>query len=159
VDALEELFSHNCWANERLLEHCAQLPLETLQASVPGTFGTIIDTLRHLSGAEERYLALLEGRPFRAEAMERANLDLSALRREAAHRAERWGRLLAAKPDLQRVVTRTRPDGTEDAATTRTVLVQAIHHGNDHRTHVCTILGSLDGEPPILDAWTFYGER
>lgn len=158
AEALEEMFRHGSWATERLLEHCAGLPPETLEATAPGTFGSVIATLRHLSGADERYLCVLEGSPFRSEVMERANLDLPALRREAAQRAERWRLLLATRPDPGRVVTRIRPDGSEDAVTTRTLLVQAIHHGNDHRTHVCTILGGLGRDAPVLDAWTFYGE-
>jgi hypothetical protein len=37
------------------------------------------------------------------------------------------------------------------------VLVQAMHHGNDHRTHICTILGAHDIPYGDMDVWS-YGE-
>jgi hypothetical protein len=35
------------------------------------------------------------------------------------------------------------------------VLLQAIHHGNDHRTHVCTILGHHGIEYGQMDVWGY----
>ena len=32
---------------------------------------------------------------------------------------------------------------------------QAMHHGNDHRTHICTILGQNDIAYGELDVWAF----
>ena len=34
-------------------------------------------------------------------------------------------------------------------------LAQAIHHGTDHRSQICTALTSLGIEPPSIDAWDF----
>ena len=155
---LLEFFEHNCWANQRLLEHCARLPAEALDKSVPGTYGSIIETLRHLGGAEERYLSYLEDRPHRRELWEKAKLDLPRLQETALDRAARWRELLAVEPDPAAVLVRKNPDGSEDRLTTRTCLVQAIHHGNDHRTHICTVLGAVGLEVPDLDAWHFYEE-
>ena len=38
------------------------------------------------------------------------------------------------------------------------LLLQAIHHGNDHRTQICSTLGALGEEVPDLDGWTFWDE-
>lgn len=155
-----DLFRHHAWATRRLLEHCRELPADVLEGTAPGTYGSVIVTLRHLSGADERYLSVLEGRPFRPELMEStAELDIPALERAAADRAGRWEKLLEAGIDPGRAITREKPGGGEHTLTTRTLLVQAIHHGNDHRTHVCTILGARDLDVPDLDAWHFYDER
>ncbi len=54
--ALAELFRHNLWANRRLLDLCAGLGDELLDASTPGTFGRVHDTLQHIVDAEEGYL-------------------------------------------------------------------------------------------------------
>jgi hypothetical protein len=35
------------------------------------------------------------------------------------------------------------------------VLVQAMHHGNDHRTHICTILGYHDIPYGDMDVWAY----
>jgi uncharacterized damage-inducible protein DinB len=158
VDTLEEMFRYNAWATEQLLEFCSTLPPEKLEATAPGTYGSIIDTLRHLSGAEERYLTVLEEQPRRPEVMEPAKLDLKALTAESASRATRWSRLLAAKPDPSRLMKRKRPDGGEDTIPVRTLLVQAVHHGNDHRTHICTVLGANGIDAPEIDAWAYYRE-
>ena len=35
------------------------------------------------------------------------------------------------------------------------VIIQALHHGNDHRTHVCTILGAHDIGYGEMDVWAY----
>ena len=35
------------------------------------------------------------------------------------------------------------------------IAVQALHHGNEHRTHICTILGTHGIEYGELDVWAF----
>jgi uncharacterized damage-inducible protein DinB len=91
--------------------------------------------------------------------MEPGKADLPTLRRATVEHAEKWRRLLATEPDPEALIKRTWPNGRPDTVTTRTLLVQAIHHGNDHRTHICTILGARGRRPPVLDAWHFYGEE
>jgi uncharacterized damage-inducible protein DinB len=34
-------------------------------------------------------------------------------------------------------------------------LAQALHHGTDHRSQICTTLTSLGVEPPGIDVWNF----
>jgi uncharacterized damage-inducible protein DinB len=34
-------------------------------------------------------------------------------------------------------------------------LAQALHHGTDHRSQVCTALTTLGIEPPAIDVWDF----
>jgi uncharacterized damage-inducible protein DinB len=45
---LVTLYEHNTWANLRLLDFCAGLSDEQPDASAPGTFGRIRDTLIHI---------------------------------------------------------------------------------------------------------------
>jgi hypothetical protein len=35
------------------------------------------------------------------------------------------------------------------------MLIQALHHGNDHRTHVCTILGAHNITYGDMDVWGY----
>ncbi len=35
------------------------------------------------------------------------------------------------------------------------ILVQAIDHGREHRTHIATILTQLGIEPPDMDGWSY----
>ena len=34
-------------------------------------------------------------------------------------------------------------------------LAQAVHHGTDHRSQICTGLTTLGIEPPEIDVWAF----
>jgi uncharacterized damage-inducible protein DinB len=45
VPLLVTLYEHNTWANLRLLDFCAGLSDEQLDASAPGTCGRVRDTL------------------------------------------------------------------------------------------------------------------
>ena len=66
-----------------------------------------------------------------------------------------WDALLAQDLDPDVVVSRTRDDGTDSLAPMGIRLAQAIHHGTDHRSQVCTALTSLRIEPPAIDAWDY----
>jgi uncharacterized damage-inducible protein DinB len=59
---LLELLRHKTWATLRLIEYCQKLADEHLDATIPGTFGTIRQTLRHLVGADEGYFSILTRR-------------------------------------------------------------------------------------------------
>ena len=59
--ALLELHRHKTWATLRLIEHCRGLDDEHLEATIPGTYGTIGATLRLLVAAEEGYYAIVTG--------------------------------------------------------------------------------------------------
>ena len=53
TEALLELYRHKTWATLRLIKYCQDLTDETLDATIPGTYGSIRETPRHLVGAEE----------------------------------------------------------------------------------------------------------
>ena len=46
-------------------------------------------------------------------------------------------------------------DGYERDALIGIRLAQALHHGTDHRSQICTTLTSLGVEPPGIDVWNF----
>jgi hypothetical protein len=51
---LSDAFAHHVWATLRLLDVCQELGPEQLETAVPGTYGSILDTMRHLVAADER---------------------------------------------------------------------------------------------------------
>ena len=66
TDTLTTLFRHNRWANERILERCAGLTDEKLDATIVGTYGSIRDTLQHIATAERSYFSRIStGQPYR----------------------------------------------------------------------------------------------
>ena len=75
---LDDAFAHHVWATVRLIDACSELSEEQLQTSLPGTYGSILDTLRHLVASDAGYLNRLSDR--RHPRIEEADMRLSELR-------------------------------------------------------------------------------
>jgi uncharacterized damage-inducible protein DinB len=145
---LRRLFGHHLWATERLLERCRRLSPEQLALSASGTYGSIGDTLDHLLSADRSYLSRVMGGP------PTPPLDAGgpeALREHLARQREGWLDYLDSGPDFAAMAQR-REGGLVPAWV---VVSQAIHHGNDHRTHAGTVLLSHELEAPDIDVWSY----
>lgn len=162
--ALLELYRHKTWATLRLIEYCQDLADEHLDATIPGTYGTIRDTLRHLVEAEEGYFSILTRERFVSKAAAEAFVrpdpfpDGPVPLHELAERIRRLGprwEALAQDTELPaREVTTT--DGWRLPAAVP--MAQAIHHADDHRSHIMSILGARGlevPEPNGLDVWGY----
>src|ERR1700712_5501752 len=55
TDTLTTLFSHHLWANLRLLERCADLTPDQMEATMVGAYGSIYETLEHVVRSEKSY--------------------------------------------------------------------------------------------------------
>jgi uncharacterized damage-inducible protein DinB len=153
---LLDAFRHHAWATDRLLEVCADLSDEQLATTVPGTYGSILETLRHLVGADASYLHLLtDGAVPALEDAEEAALDLAGMRTLAAGFASAFDSVATSDRDGAEDVVRYRDDGTSSHAPYGVRVAQILHHGTDHRSQVCTALTSLGIEPPEIDVWAY----
>lgn len=150
---LADAFAHHVWATDVLLAACEALEPAALETTVPGTFGSIIETLRHTVGADASYLTLLSGGQM--EPVDETAMGLADLRAVMAQTGPIWQSLLEGDLDPDVVVTREREDGSTSSAPLGVRLAQAIHHGTDHRSQVCTALTALGVEPPEIDVWAW----
>jgi uncharacterized damage-inducible protein DinB len=150
---LADAFGHHAWASLRLIDACAALGPEQLQTTVPGTYGSIIDTLRHLVEADRSYLNVTGGGQLPRVNAEQ--MDLGSLRSTMQSNAAGWSALVAGELDPELPLIRRRDDGSTITAPLGIRLAQALHHGTDHRSQVCTALTSLAIEPPDIDVWSF----
>jgi uncharacterized damage-inducible protein DinB len=151
---LEDAFEHHVWATLRLIDTCLTLSPSELERAVPGTYGTILDTQRHLVGSDSWYLFDITGD--RARRIEEDLMDLPELRTAMERDGEAWSALLAQDPDPDTVLKDVdEDDGYERDAPIGIRLAQALHHGTDHRSQICTTLTSLGVEPPGIDVWNF----
>ena len=151
MTALDHVLRHNTWASRALLEHCAALGPDALELEAAGTYGTLYGALQHIVGAELFYISLLTGtwlaKPVRK--MERRTLDeLIAIAELTGARAID----IAATDDPERVIGDPKSD---DWTTAGIVLAQLVNHGNEHRAHATTILGSNGQPTPKIGAWTY----
>ncbi|MDQ2935537.1 MAG: hypothetical protein M3R49_11290 [Chloroflexota bacterium] len=150
---LDDAFDHHIWATLRVIDACEPLSPEQLEATVPGTYGSIIETLRHLVGADAAYLWVMTdgSRP----QVEEETMDLPAMRAAMVDNEPIWAELLAQNPDMSRMVVRQRDDGSAGHAPLSIRLAQALHHGTDHRSQICTALTTLGIAPPEIDVWAY----
>ena len=147
-----EAFRYNKWANLHVLAVCAGLSAEQLRLSSPGTYGSVADTLLHLFGAEQRYIRRLTGAEPRISEKDQFP-GIAALIEVAQQNSD----------ELIRLAGQTRPEDKLDTSygekryrmDAGVVLLQAVHHGNDHRTHICTILGAHGIECGAMDVWAY----
>jgi len=149
---LADAFGHHIWASLRVLDACGTLDDAQLATTVPGTYGSIMDTLRHLVDADVFYLDVLLGR---AEPFDRDASDIPMLRAIMEAHDPVWQQLVAAEMDGSTDVVEIEDNGDESHAPLGVRLAQALHHGTDHRSQVCTALTSLGIEPPSIDVWDF----
>ncbi len=155
---LTETFRHSHWATLRILDWCGELDDELLDSSAPGTFGDARATLVHLVGAEERYVELLTGEPIlEAERLNREFPGIDLLRERADRSGQRLIELAGSTP-FDAVVEGTFLDGNAYRLRATTLLIQALHHAAEHRTHVMTVISQHGIEVPDTDGWT-YGEE
>lgn len=150
---LADAFGHHIWATIRVLDACAALDDAQLATTVPGTYGSILDTLRHLVGGDVFYLDILRGRE--PEPFDEEGSDIPTLRAVMEAHDPAWQRLVAGDIDPTTVVIEHEDSGYETHAPLGIRLAQALHHGTDHRSQVCTALTTLGIEPPPIDVWDF----
>jgi uncharacterized damage-inducible protein DinB len=144
---LRRFFGHHLWATERLLEHCRGLSPAQLALTAPGTYGSIGDTLDHLMSSDRSYLSGVTGHG------RTPPLDAGGpgpLLEHLARQRDGWMAYLDSRPDFDAMVPRR--DGSYPAWV---LVLQAIHHGNDHRTHVGTTLLRNGLVPEEIDVWGY----
>jgi uncharacterized damage-inducible protein DinB len=150
---LADAFGHHVWATIRVLDACASLDDAELATAVPGTYGSIVDTLRHLVGGDVFYLDVLRGGE--PEPFNEAASDIPTLRATMEAHDSAWQRLVAGDLDPTADVVECEASGYETHASLGIRLSQALYHGTDHRSQVCTALTTLGIEPPPIEAWDF----
>jgi uncharacterized damage-inducible protein DinB len=151
---LHEMFRYHTWATLTLLDYCAGLPPERLEDTTPGTMGTIHETLAHIVSSNGGYLARVTGDPSR-RIKDADNLPLAELRQHFTEQSKGWESVLERidefDPTIEPQYDYPRVPHARDL-----LIGQTLHHGNDHRTHICSILGAKGLEVPEIDVWMYW---
>ena len=100
--ALHDPVRHKSWATRQILEFCRGRGEQTLNATVPGTYGTILQTLRHLIDAEMPYLDQVTGAWSTPPSREDDAVGLEVLAERAAVLASTLEMFLAGEWDRER---------------------------------------------------------
>ncbi|MGH9020285.1 MAG: DinB family protein [Acidimicrobiales bacterium] len=150
---LDDAFAHHHWATGRVLDALDSLDAGALHTTAVGVYGSILDTMRHLVSADRGYLVALTHSAI--DPVDTDDADVATLRAVSDASAAAWAGVLASDPDADEVITRPRRDGGEIRVRAGVLWAQALHHGTDHRSQVCTVLTVAGVEPPAIDAWAY----
>ena len=153
-NVLVELFRHNTWANERMLDVCAELDDRVLDATGDGVYGSIRDTLVHIFGAQGRYVHRMAGEPPLPMVSEREPFPSFETLRESARASSRAFEELAARAETIETL-RGEYGGRPYELEPEVLFTQAINHATEHRAHINTILTQAGVEPAQLDSWAW----
>ena len=156
TDTFTTLFSHHLWANLRLLERCAKLTDEQLQATMVGAYSTIFETLQHIVTSEKSYFSRIStgkryDRPENSQPMTFEEMMVSA--RATGEGLIEWAPKLKAD-DLVEVDW----DGTPRMVPKTILLTQALQHAGEHREQIKAIMTQMGVEPPDLQGWEYFDE-
>ncbi len=114
---LTDAFRHHVWATIRVLDACAGLDAAQLTTTVPGTYGSILDTLRHLVGGDVFYLDVLRGGE--PEPFDEGSSDIPTLRAVMEGHDPVWQGLIAGDLDSGERGGRVRGERLRDARAAR----------------------------------------
>jgi len=148
---LAKIFEHNNWANSLIIEACAALTDEQLDAEPQSvTKGSIRVTLNHLVSSQHGYLSLLT---LPVEERQRISPAFNELKEASSRSGEG---LIALTNDVSKLTTRRQ---TTDGFYVEPwiILIQIINHATEHREQICSMLNVLGVTPPYMDGWS-YGE-
>jgi uncharacterized damage-inducible protein DinB len=121
-----------------------------LDATTPGTYGTIRSTLVHLVNADRNYYRRLCGeQPW--DSLDKQTTGLQTLADRFGELAAEWESLAADASLADRELHYPKGEMVKGAV----VFGQSIHHGDVHRAHVLSILGSRGIPVPELDFWEY----
>jgi uncharacterized damage-inducible protein DinB len=144
------------WATNKLAEFCAALPAAQRSLTTPGTMGTIEATLIHLVGAKERYAASLRGTPVPEDGVrETTTKDLGQVVTRAKALSEWFTQFASGPLDIEKVIERRGADGSTQHMPMGILIAQFLHHGNEHRAQLGSILGANGIEPPHYSAFNW----
>jgi uncharacterized damage-inducible protein DinB len=150
---LDDAFAHHVWATLRLIDACLALTPAQLDTNVPATDRSILNTMRHLVGADSFELFVVsDGRiPF----IRAHSLGLAELRASMEEIGAGWSQRLTEGIDPDAASREVDPyDGFQRTAPLGLRLLGVLHHANEHRSQICLALTTVDVEPPALDPIT-----
>lgn len=156
-NVLTHLFQHHLWANLRLLHRCAMLTPEQLGTAIPGSFGTLYETLQHITNSERSYFSRIStGVGYRrpADALPMTFDEMAESLKTTGEGLLAWVSRVQAG-DMVTIDW----DGTPRDVPVVVVVTQALQHASEHREQIKAIMTLLGIEPPDLQSWEFFDEE
>lgn len=150
TNLLEKLFEHNNWANTQIIQACATLSNEQLDAE-PDTAvkGNVRNTLWHLVDAQQDYLYQLTDEP--APFQWQSAPSFAELQQAADISGAGLLSLAGNVPGMPQAKIYKAGYSIEPWI----LIVQAINHATEHREQIKSMLSALGVNPPRIDGWEY----
>lgn len=148
-NVLARIFEHNNWANQKIVEACAALTDEQLDAPPQSaTEGSIRSTLLHLVSSQYGYLRLIS-LPVE-ERRERVIVEFADIQKSIKESGEALLEFARDESKLPQGRIQTRDDYWVEPWV---IMVQIINHATEHREQIKSMLTALGITPPEIDGW------
>jgi uncharacterized damage-inducible protein DinB len=157
---LQDAYAYNAWANTQVFALCRDLDQAQLDEHAPGTYGTLIETLKHLVSVETAYAQMLRDQPLGTHGARDAFFahDLAWFAETSARMGQVYTALLANAGDAWYDEPLHVP-WFDFALTKQDGLLQVLSHSAQHRAQVCSVLGQRSVAVPDLDYVLFVQSR
>ncbi len=166
--SVQQLFAsdlrYSAWANQRLLDACADRTGEELERDLRLSHRTILATLQHVCDAEKVWLDCLSttaaGGKWILPTLPAPNLtlaDLGQIWPELWKGYEKWLEgLSGTKIELEAEVFVQIPDGSVPRFTRWKILRHMLDHSQFHRGQVVGMIRSLGHTPPAINRGDYW---
>ena len=148
------VYRHHRWSNQTLIDFLSRLPADQLDLTIPGVYGSSIETIRHLISSDADYVRIIPDTP---EVPQIAQDGLFGGWEELRAVAETTATALVAYVDgLTYDMFFIDVDEGEAFELSRSMLLtQIIHHATEHRSQIRTTLSTHGIEPPEISVWAW----
>jgi len=160
AELLRSHFAYNTWANLRLVDAAAKLPIEELTYDFRTADHSILDTLVHIFCAERLWLARFQGAPSTGFITD-ADRSLAVLQNDWPALDERWNLWLCGLSDeaANAPVSYKDMKGNPWTQVVYKLVLHVVNHGTHHRGQVAGFLRMLAHTPPPLDLSVYDREQ
>lgn len=152
-DILHDLARHNTWATCQLIRFCERLDEAVITTMIPGTYGSILETFRHIIDAELLYLSRITDRWPELPWTPGDSASLETLYVRAGMLGAALEAIVACGGGTEG--TFRNDAGEPFTAPASIFLAQVLYHSGEHRAQIGTILGTLGQEPPSVSVWEY----
>ena len=159
LQEIKNLHAYNSWANNRLFDLLATLPVDQYMQDMKSSHGGIHGTLTHMVGAEKVWLERFKGPvgPFLKAAEIPSLAALKKIWEEVGYDTARWLGIMTDKKLGESFVMKT-SKGETYAHVYWQAFQHMINHSSYHRGQIVTMLRQLDIQPVSTDLILFYRE-
>ncbi len=150
---IQTIYSYSAWANQRVLDRAKELSAEQLKSESAENVGSIHNTLVHIMGAQEIWLARFNGVSPR-QLLNAADFSTLGEVRQYWNEVEAHTHAYVDaidEADLDRVIEYTNTKGKNFKYPLWQMLLHQANHAAQHRSEVALMLTQLGQSPGDLD--------